>query len=271
MKSLNPKEFIISIWRLLRGRAHLPSSLSDNQTLKTLFKRRSIRHFRRRAIPDDVFQAILEAARVAPSAVNLQSWSFGVYDRLSWQETFSRPIPFDADRAVVVLGDVHRVRLALNEQVFKPLVEYTLAVMNASIAAYAMNIAAEACGVSSVMLSDTGNSGFYDAIYLKELLKLPDGVFPIMTIVFGYALGGAAGMPPKLPIDQIVFEYKYQEPDLNAMKSWLQQMQAGYKATRITESLSKQLDRYNERIEDAEKGLHDIIFYKPEEFLKKKQ
>ena len=60
----------------------------------------------------------------------------------------------------------------------RPLVEYTLAVINASLAAMNMNIAAEALGVASVMLSETGRSGFLDAQYLKEKLSLPDGCFP---------------------------------------------------------------------------------------------
>lgn len=269
MKPIGPKTFVKSIWRLLRGHADMPASLSGNPTLKALMNRRSIRHFRKRAIPDDVFRAILEAGRLAPCAINLQSWSFGVFNRLSWQDTFGQPIPFRADRAVVVLGDMNRVRSALAEQIFKPLVEYTLAVMNASIAAYAMNVAAESCGISSVMLSDTGRTGFYDALFLKKKLNLPDGVFPLMTIVFGYALGSAAGMPPKLPLDQIVFEDRYRQADHDVMKSWLHQMQAGYRATRITDSLKNQLDRYNERIEDAEKGLRQIIFYKPEESARK--
>jgi hypothetical protein len=53
-----------------------------------------------------------------------------------------------------------------------PLVSYTVAVVNAAMAAMAMNVAAEALGVASVMLSETGRSGFLDAGYLKEKLAL---------------------------------------------------------------------------------------------------
>jgi len=172
MKPLNPVAFIKGLKGILDGRVYLPEGLTDNPVLQVLLRRRSVRKFQDRRIPDAVFRAILEAGRVAPSGVNLQSWSFGVFDPEYWKNTFERPIPFGAARAVMVMADVHRLKGVLEEFPHRPLVEYTLSVVNASIAAYAMNIAAESCGVASCMLSDTGNSGFYDARYLKERLNL---------------------------------------------------------------------------------------------------
>ena len=51
----------------------MPPSLGDNELLGIILKRRSVRSFAGRNIPDDVFGAILEAGRLAPSAVNLQT------------------------------------------------------------------------------------------------------------------------------------------------------------------------------------------------------
>lgn len=265
MKTLNPIEFIKGLYGILEGKVYLPESLKENPVLHVLLRRRSVRKFMEHDIPEDVFKVILEAARVAPSTVNLQSWTFGVYDRASWKKTFGRSIPLHANRAVIIMGDAHRVRMVLDEFPHKPLIEYTLAVINASIAAYAMNIAAEACGVASVMLSETGQSGFYDAQYLKKKLKLPDGVFPLMTIVFGYPKGKPLRMPPKFPIEEITFFHQYRESDRKVMEGWLKQMMAGYRALRITDSFKAQLRRYVSKIDAAEKGLRDLIFYKPEE------
>ena len=265
MKALNPVEFIKGLKGILDGKVNLPESLKDNPVLQVLLRRRSVRKFQKKPIPDDVFSAILEAGRVAPSGVNMQSWSFGIFDRGSWRETFGTPIPFDAERAVMVMGDVHRMRGVLDEFPHRPLVEYTLSVVNASIAAYAMNIAAESCGVASCMLSDTGKSGFYDAQYLKMKLKLPDGVFPLMTIVFGYPKGKPLAMPPKLPMEQITFLKTYREPDQAVIKDWLHQMIAGYRAWRITDSFQAQLRRYVAKIDGAEEGLNRVIFHTSEE------
>jgi nitroreductase len=262
MKPLTPFLFIQALKGLLDGKVEIPEAQAENQLLKILLGRRSVRSFQKKDIPDDVFRVILEAGRLAPSTVNLQSWAFGVFDQASWQRTFDKPLPFKGNKAVIINGDLHRVRLALDEFPFRPLVEYTLGVMNASIAAYAMNVAAEACGISSVMLSETGESGFYDALYLKKKLELPDGVFPIMTIVFGYPAGRPLGMPPKLPISEITFAGRYKEPDGKVMKRWLDQMRAGYRALYVTKSFQGQLRRYLSKLDQAEAGLHKLIFYR---------
>ncbi|RKX78995.1 MAG: hypothetical protein DRP87_04635 [Spirochaetes bacterium] len=270
MKSLNPIEFVKGLQGILNAKVKLPASLSDNPVLQLLIRRRSVRKFQQKDIPDDVFRIILEAARLAPSTVNLQTWKFGIFNQESWQETFEKPIPFKGNRAVIILGDMHRIRRTMDEFPFKPLVEYTLSVINASIAAYAMNIAAEACGVSSVMLSETGKTGFYDAKYLKEKLGLPDGVYPVMTIVFGYARGKMPVMPPKLPLKSIVFSgTSYEEADENILREWLEQMMAGYRASFVTQSFKGKLNHYLKKVDQAERNLSKLIFYREEEFKDK--
>jgi hypothetical protein len=133
--------------------------------------------------------------------------------------------------------------------------------MNASLAAMAMNVAAEALGVSSVMLSETGRTGLLDAGYLKEKLTLPDGVFSLLTIVFGYARGPYPPMPPKLPLAQICFEGRYREPDAGLMADWLAQMVAGYKASHPFSSFDAQLRIYQSKIGQAEADLQKMIFH----------
>ena len=86
-----PIGFVRSLARLLSGKPNVPPSLADNPLLETILQRRSVRTFDKREIPDDVFAAILEAARVAPSTVNLQSWSFAVFTAETWRATFDRP------------------------------------------------------------------------------------------------------------------------------------------------------------------------------------
>jgi nitroreductase len=219
-----------------------------------------VRSFTHQAIPDDVFDAILEAGRLAPSTVNLQTWAFAVFDAPLWQRTFERPIPFRASRAVIVIADTFRDRQVLDVFPYSPLVEYTVAVMNASLAAMNMNVAAEALGVSSVMLSETGRSGLLDAKYLKERLCLPDGAVALMTIVFGYARGPYPPMPPKLPPEQVFFKGTYPPPDPATMESWLAQMIAGYKASHLSSSFQSQVSIYQRKIGQAETDLHEMIF-----------
>jgi nitroreductase len=253
-------DFVQSIVRILGGRPEVPPSLKDSELLRVVLHRRSVRRFARQEIPADVFAAILEAGRLAPSTVNLQTWSLAVFAPADWQAMFGRPIPFRGQRAVIVMGDTHRDRSVFEAFPHSPLVEYTIAVMNASLAAMNMNIAAEALGVSSVMLSETGRTGLLDAGYLKAQMKLPDGVVPLMTIVFGYARGAYPPMPPKLPLDQIVFEGQYKEAERGVMREWLGQMRAGYKASHPASSLEAKLRIYASKIEQAEADLREIVF-----------
>jgi hypothetical protein len=142
LPGLSPLVFLRSLWRILAGRPHVPPSLQNNPLLTTILQRRSVRRFTHDPIPEDVFTAILEAGRLAPSTVNLQTWSFGVFTPNTWQATFSRPIPMGGQRAVIVLGDTHRAKSVLDVFPSSPLVEYTVAVMNASLAAAACSTAA---------------------------------------------------------------------------------------------------------------------------------
>jgi nitroreductase len=260
LKKIGPLHFVRSIGRILAARPQLPASLRDNELLQVILQRRSVRRFADCDIPEDAWQAVLEAGRLAPSTVNLQTWTFAVFDRHTWQQTFGRPLPFKARRAVMVMADIHRQQALAELFPGSPLVAYTIGVVNASLAAMAMNLAAEALGVSSVMLSETGRSGLLDAGYLKQTLRLPDGVFPLMTIVFGYASRPYAPMPPKLPLEQICCNGTYREADPQAMADWLAQMLAGYKASRPFSSFEAQLRVYRDKIGQAEADLQAMVY-----------
>ena len=252
--------FVRSILRIMAARPQVPQSLADNTALQLVLRRRSVRRFAQREIPDDVFAAILEAGRLAPSTVNLQTWSFAVFTPTSWLALFERPIPFRAQRAVAVLGDTHRARSVIDAFPHSPLLAYTVGVMNASLAAMNMNAAAETLGVASVMLSETGRTGLLDCGYLKGKLALPDGVIPLMTMVFGYPRGARPPMPPKLPLGEVCFEGVYQEADRAVMQEWLAQMRAGYRASRPLSSFEAQLQVYTAKIGEAEADLDALAF-----------
>ena len=254
--------FLRSLGRIMAGRPRIPVALNDNAMLRTILERRSVRSFTRQPIADDAFSAILEAGRLAPSTVNLQSWTFSVHDAASWQAAFSRPIPFKAQRAVIVMGDFHRIRGVITDFAESPLVDYTTAVMNASLAAMAMNLAAEALGVASVMLSETGRTGLLDAGYLKGVLCLPEQVFPIMTIVFGYPARAYPPMPPKLSLETICMDGQYREPDAQTMRDWLDEMKAGYKTEHLNSSFDAQLRLYERKLARAESDLQRMIYFK---------
>ena len=252
--------FARALRRLLGGKRHVPPALKDNALLQTIYRRRSVRSFTNQPISDDEFAAILEAGRLAPCTVNLQTWSFALFTPETWQRAFGQSIPFKGQRAVIVLGDIHRVKTLVTDFPDSSLIDYTIAVMNASLAAMNMNLAAEALGIASVMLSETGRTGLLDPGYLKAVLCLPEKVFPLMTIVFGRPRGAYPPMPPKLPLEIISFEGQYKEADTGVMDDWLEQMVAGYKASHLSSSFEAQLRIYQNKIGRAETELERLVY-----------
>jgi FMN reductase (NADPH) len=246
--------------RKIRGqRPDIPHTFEENPLVKTILHRRSTRKFLGDDIKEEEMALILEAGRLAPSTVNMQTWSFGVFNNETWKETFGRSIPFRARRAVMVLGDVTRIKEATDIFPDTPLVQYTVSAINASLAAMNMTIMAEALGIASVMLSDTGKTGFFSAAHLKETLKLPEGVYPLMTIVFGYPKGQHPPIPPKFSIEDITFAGPYKQTEVDNIRKWFSLMEAGYKASNPFSSFKAKLRYYRDHLSRAERELGDMI------------
>lgn len=243
------------------SRPEVSASAADNTLLKILYNRRSIRKFTPKEIPDDVMAAILEAGRLAPCTVNLQTWSFFIFTPEEWKKCIGNPIPFKGNRAVLVCGDINRVKPVLKNMPDCPLFEYTTAVINASLASMNMNLAAEALGVSSIMLSETGKTGYFYADYLQKKLDLPNGVFPLLTLVLGYAKGGYPAMPPKFASEYVTFKNKYKKTPMEVTSDWFDKMTAGYKFTFPLKTFKGQLKTYNEHLVDAEEALKKMVFH----------
>jgi nitroreductase len=51
-------------------------TLSDNITLRTIYERRSVRRYKDISIDHDTITRLLDAGRMAPSAMNKQPWNF---------------------------------------------------------------------------------------------------------------------------------------------------------------------------------------------------
>ncbi len=260
MADLSLRDFFGGLARIISAKPRIPRKMQDNNQLKTILNRRSIRRFSGEQISQELWETILEAGRLAPSTVNLQSWSFAHFTGEQWEEFFGSRIAFQAPRGVVILADSNRVRQTVPDFPEAPLSEYTMGVMNASLAAMNMVQAAEAMGLGSVMLSETGRTGFYDVAYLTEVLKLPRGVVPIMSIVFGYGDAKSPVMPPKLPLEAVAFTGVYKETTDAIRESWINQMRAGYQATHGGEKFSAKITYYKSRIADTERDLRKAVF-----------
>lgn len=150
------------------------------EAIANILTRRSVRTFTDQPISDDDLHLILKAGMSGPSAVNARDWQFLVVkDRdilARMAEANGRPAePLKkAALGILVLGDLERA--------FKGAPDYW--VVDGSIAAQNMILAAHALGIGSVWLGTWPQAE--KVAKQKELFALPDTVVPHSIIAFGY-------------------------------------------------------------------------------------
>ena len=113
-------QFCRGLFRIIAARPRVAREVQGNPGLTMILERRSIREFKPDPISDPVWEAVLEAARLAPSTVNLQTWSFAHFTAAEWRDFFGSPLPFGAARGIVVLADSTRARRAVPEFPYAP-------------------------------------------------------------------------------------------------------------------------------------------------------
>ncbi|MFH1639065.1 MAG: nitroreductase family protein [Chloroflexota bacterium] len=184
--------------------------------------RRSIRHFQALDVPDDMIREMLEAARLAPSAMNLQPWFFivtrdqekkGELARICWGQKSIAEAPVDivcfADRSMYSREERDKRRqesaaartgtatastssgrsadTKFREYLKSfptPPMQETLPSMvsNTFIAITQMILMATGLGLATVWVG-----GFTEWQLLNKLFDLGDNMMPIAVIPVGYA------------------------------------------------------------------------------------
>ncbi|MGB3926445.1 MAG: nitroreductase family protein [Caldicoprobacterales bacterium] len=145
--------------------------------MNAIFKRRSIRKYTHKVIPDEHIEQILKAAMAAPSAGNQQPWHFVVIDDKQTLNEIPKFHPYsnmlrEASHAIVVCGDVSRQRYE------------GYWVQDCSAATQNILIMATELDIGAVWLGVYPNEERVKA--LKELLSLPENVIPLCIVSMGY-------------------------------------------------------------------------------------
>lgn len=149
-------------------------------TIQNILSRVSVRQYSDREISDTDLRTILEAGMSGPSCVNARDWSFivvrdpEILNKMA--DANGRPAePLrNAKLGILVCGDLERA--------FKGAPDYW--VIDGSIAAQNMILAANALGIGSVWL---GTWPQMDRVKKQaELFSLPETQVPHSIIAFGY-------------------------------------------------------------------------------------
>lgn len=162
-----------------------------NEVIRQLHARKSVRAFTGQRIEEPCVQAILRAAAAAPTAGNQQLYTIlritdsALLARLS-QSCDHQPFIAKGDLVLVFCADCLKWYDAFRDAGCEPRRpgpgDLLLAVDDALIAAQNAVVAAESLGIGSCYIGDI----MENAQVHRDLLDLPEYVFPAALLVFGY-------------------------------------------------------------------------------------
>ncbi|KKQ94566.1 MAG: Nitroreductase [Candidatus Woesebacteria bacterium GW2011_GWB1_39_10b] len=133
---------------------------------EAIMKRFSIRQYRPTPVPENIIRNIIELAKLAPSAGNLQSYKVYITkQKLAYDAPISFVVCADPEKSASRYGDRGRNLYAIQD---------------ATIFASYLQLAIVDAGMSSAWV------GAFREGKIRSLLKIPDNLKPIVIITVGY-------------------------------------------------------------------------------------
>jgi len=196
-----------------------------NETMETLLSRKSVRAYTDRPIAPELKQAILTAAAHAPTAGNQQLYTILDITDQRLKNRLSKTCdnqPFIASAALVLIfcADLQKwldaYRLAGCQPRRPGKGDLLLAVEDALCAAQNAVTAAWSFGIGSCYIGDI----MENCEIHRELLSLPDTVYPAAMLVFGYPTPQQAARvkPGRFDLQHIVHENAYRRMPENELR-----------------------------------------------------
>lgn len=183
--------------------------------IKEIAEHRSVRRFKADPVAPEVLEEILLAGTRASNTGNMQVYSMVVTTSAELKEKlspchFNQPCVMQAPVVITFCADIHRFSKWCRQRGAEPQYDNFAWFVNASIDALlaSENVAleAEAHGLGICYLGTTT----YTAERIAEILKLPEGVVPVTTIVMGYP-DGEVPLTDRLPLEAVVHYDTYKD------------------------------------------------------------
>ena len=196
-----------------------------NPVIEQLLARKSVRAFAEREISREEREWILRAAMEAPTAGNQQLYTIiditdpAKKERLA-ESCDHQPFIAKAPLVLVFCADCRKWLAAYREAGCAPRLpgagDLMLAVTDAAIAAQNAVTAAWSLGIGSCYIGDIRE----ERAVQKEILGLPEYVFPAVMAVFGYPTEQQMERPKpeRFALEDIVCENAYEEKDGEALR-----------------------------------------------------
>jgi nitroreductase len=150
----------------------------ENETLNTIYSRRSVRSFTGEAVSRKTLIKILKAAMAAPSAVNIQPWAFVVVTKREILDELCARLPYakmldKAGAAIVVCG------IPDKDEVFSK--DYWI--MDCSVASENILLACHALGLGAVWTAVHVDKERIANV--RNILNIPKTIIPLNVIPIG--------------------------------------------------------------------------------------
>lgn len=238
-----------------------------NEVIRQLYERKSVRAFEDRPIDPAEKAAILRAAAEAPTAGNQQMYTIlditdpALKARLA-VTCDNQPFIREGKMVLIFCADFQKWYDAFlygGCQPRKPGAgDLMLAVCDTLIAAQNAVTAAESLGIGSCYIGDV----MENCEIHRELLALPDYVFPAAMVVFGYptAQQQARPKPGRVAMEHIVHENTYRRMDAreletmlapksgaNSYENWLRAFCRRKYNSDFSREMTRSVERYLER------------------------
>ena len=159
----------------------------------TIRERRSVRQYRPDAVPRELIERVLDSARWAPSAVNLQPWHFVV---VTQRERRSALAKSTAIAGIIVMRHMSQapvlIALCGDER------RSSWYIHDCCLASQNLMLAATALGLGTCWI------GAFDEGKAWEVLGLPEGMRVVGLLTLGYPLQDQEVATPRLPLDSTV-------------------------------------------------------------------
>ena len=190
--------------------------------LELISKRKSVRKYLEKHIPDEDLRKVLEAGRLAPSWMNVQSWKFILVksqenkDLLSELSIGQQQVK-NADALIVCIADTNAWEEAKITHIKNPALNPALQCENALLirtmeqviypVSYMM-LTAESLGISSCIIGAMGSeiTQIQPEIYakVKESLNLKEGQILSTIITLGYDANPTETVKQRKDFDEVI-------------------------------------------------------------------
>lgn len=198
--------------------------------LDVIMKRRTIRKFRSKPVPEETVIRIIEAGQRAPSACSLQTYSVvWVKDeekrKALWEVCGKQPFILEAPVTLTLCADVKKLIDIMDARGYETSLEGGLgyavkmfAIIDAALAAENMVLAAEELGLGSVFIG-----GALANPRVVEILDIPKGVLPISLLCIGYP-DEDPPIRPRLPLEVVLFVDSYKKLSRDELEKGINHM-----------------------------------------------